>query len=111
MTSTSENLNAYVSAAVNDLTTYGREYLSPQELDACINNTLNEYYNYLASAALKFRNRKFWNYHVKRLQEVGYPLSKTRLAKAVAIKFLKVLFNPSAMLAKFVGSRRTSACP
>ena len=110
VTSTSQDLNAYVSAKVNDLTTYGREYLAPQELDACINDTLNDYYNYLASAALKFRNRKFWNYHVKRLQEVGYPLSKTRLTKAVAIKFLEVFFNPS-MLAKFGSKRKKVGLP
>ena len=100
VTATSQKLMAYFSAYIGDLATYGPNYLTPQELDDCINNILNHYYSYLASSAVTFRDRKFWNYHARRLREVGYPLRRTLLAKAVVVKFLKALANPSGALAR-----------
>ena len=100
VTATSQKMNAYFSSTIGDLVTYGPSYLTRQELDACINTMLNHYYGYLASGALTFRDRKFWNYHAKRLREVGYPLRTTRLAKAVTFKLVRAIFNPSGALAK-----------
>jgi glycosyltransferase involved in cell wall biosynthesis len=97
-TATSQRLNAYLSSKIGDLTTYGSYYLSEQELNACIENLLKEYYSYLASNALTFRGRQFWEYHSGKLQDVGYPLNGIRLSKAVATK---LLLAPSRALAKF----------
>ena len=57
-TATSQRLNAYLSSKIGDLNTYGSYYLSAQELNACIENLLEQYYSYLASNALTFRGRR-----------------------------------------------------
>jgi glycosyltransferase involved in cell wall biosynthesis len=97
-TATSQRLNAYLSSKLGDLNTYGSYYLSGEELDACIERLLEEYYSYLASNALMFQNRRFWEYHSRKLQDVGYPLNRIRLSKAVATK---LLFAPSRALVRF----------
>jgi glycosyltransferase involved in cell wall biosynthesis len=96
-TATSQRLNAYLSSKIGDLVTYGSYYLSEQELNTCIENLLEQYYGYLASNALTFRGRRFWEYHSRKLQDVGYPLNGIRLSKAVATKYL---LAPSRALAR-----------
>jgi glycosyltransferase involved in cell wall biosynthesis len=96
-TATSQRLNTYLSSKIGDLVTYGSYYLSEQELNTCIENLLEQYYGYLASNALTFRGRRFWEHHSRKLQDVGYPLNGIRLSKAVATKYL---LAPSRALAR-----------
>jgi glycosyltransferase involved in cell wall biosynthesis len=97
-TATSQRLNAYLSSKIRDLTAYGSYYLSEEELNTCIGELIEEYYGYLASNALRLQGRQFWEYHAGKLRDVGYPLNKIRLSKAIVTK---VLFAPSRALARF----------
>ena len=94
ITKTSKNLNAYLSSQIGDLCEYGPFYLTRQELDRRLNDLLTEYYEFLAISAVNFRTKDFWTYHKKRLSDLGYPLSKLRLAKATSAKVSDLLFNP-----------------
>jgi glycosyltransferase involved in cell wall biosynthesis len=98
ITATSQRLNAYLSSKISDLNTYGSYYLSDDELHACIEGLLEEYYNYLAAHALTFQRRRFWEYHAEKLQHVGYPLSGIRLSKTIAAK---LLLAPGRAVGKF----------
>lgn len=94
VTASSKEMNAYLPSHIGDLLTYGPAYLSQQELDQRLDELMKEYYTFLAIGAANFREKKFWNYHKRRLSELGYPLKKARLAKAVTLKWLDLLLNP-----------------
>jgi len=94
MTTTSIKLNAYLSSKINDCITYGPIYLTESELQTRIQALLAEYYGYLASAALRFRNKAFWDYHKRRLNDLGYPLEGLKLSKEILISSMDILLNP-----------------
>lgn len=102
-TNTSRSLNTYLSSWIGDLRTYGPFYLEPEELERGIERLMNNYYDFLALSAIRFRDTPFWSYHRTRLKDIGRPLDGIRLAKAVAAKVLDLLLNPkqtSGMLLK-----------
>jgi glycosyltransferase involved in cell wall biosynthesis len=109
ITTTSRALNAYLGSRLNDLTAYGSFYLTPHELKTCIEDLLAEYYRFLAISAVNFQSGKFWHYHKKRLQDLGYPLSGIRLAGMICAKFADLLLNPKQTVEKMV--RRTNFRP
>jgi glycosyltransferase involved in cell wall biosynthesis len=94
ITTTSENLNAYLSSEMGDLLEYGPDYLTPEELAKRLAEMKDEYYAFLAVSAVNFQSKKFWEYHKKRLKELGHPLDRLRLSRAVASKVADLVFNP-----------------
>jgi glycosyltransferase involved in cell wall biosynthesis len=106
ITTTSQAFNAYVGSKLNDLSTYGLSYLSPAEIDCRLQELLGEYYKFLAISAVNFQDRKFWKYHKKRLQDLGYPLNRARLAGTICMKLADLLFNPKQTIEKVLRRRR-----
>jgi glycosyltransferase involved in cell wall biosynthesis len=105
ITTTSQAFNAYVGSKLNDLLTYGSSYLTPAEIAARTQDLLDGYYKFLAISAVNFRDRQFWKYHRKRLQEAGHPLDLGRLAKAVCVKLADLLFNPKETVERVLRRR------
>ena len=89
-------INAYVSAAISDCQVYGDWYLTKQEREARIDELLDQYYAYLSKSALKFKEKKFWDYHIGRLHELGFRLDRRKLSVGVASKLLDLLLNPKS---------------
>ena len=105
ITTTSQAFNAYVGSKLDDLSIYGSSYLTPAEIDVRTRDLLDEYYKFLAISAVNFRDGKFWKYHRKRLQEVGHPLDRGRLAKAVCMKLADLVFNPKETVERVLRRR------
>jgi glycosyltransferase involved in cell wall biosynthesis len=93
-------LNAYQPSLLNDLVTYGRSFLSPDELQRRTREVLNDYYHYLAVSAVHRREKSFWQYHKRRLADCGHPFSHVRFSVAVAAKLLDLLLNPKQTVEK-----------
>lgn len=102
ITKTSKGFNAYLGSKLSDLSTYGSFYLTPAEIAARTQELLDEYYAFLAISAVNFREREFWNYHTKRLQDVGFPLGRGRLAKAICAKLADLALNPKQTIEKIL---------
>jgi glycosyltransferase involved in cell wall biosynthesis len=100
ITATSRAFNAYLGSRLNDLTTYGPYYLTADELATCKEALLAEYYRFLAISAVNFPGAKFWQYHRKRLEDLGYPLSSVRLARFICLKLADLVFNPKQTVEK-----------
>jgi glycosyltransferase involved in cell wall biosynthesis len=98
--------NAYVSAAINDCQVYGEWYLTKQEREARIGELLGHYYTYLAASAFKGKDKKFWNYHVGRLHDLGFRLDKRRFSASVASKLVDLLLNPKSTVQMVSGRMR-----
>ncbi len=106
MTTTSLETNAYVSAAISDCQEYGEWYLTKQERDARINELVSRYYAYLSASVLKFKNKMFWDYHTKRLHDLGYQFDTWRLSVGVARKLFDLLLNPKETVQMVLGRIR-----
>jgi glycosyltransferase involved in cell wall biosynthesis len=103
ITNTSKSLCAYFASKIGDLRTYGPFYLKPDEQERRISQLMREYYARLALCAVHFRTGDFWAYHRRRLEEVGYPFSGVRLARAISAKVLDLLLNPKKTSEKVLG--------
>jgi glycosyltransferase involved in cell wall biosynthesis len=105
-TTKSLETNAYVSAAISDCQSYGGWYMTRQERDARVEELLNQYYNYLSGSALKLKDKKFWDYHIGRLHDLGYRLDARRLSLGIAAKLLDMLLNPKQTAHMLLGRMR-----
>jgi len=111
-TSTSLKLNRYLSACLSDLQQYGAYYLTEPELQQQLKRALQIYHRFLAVELLTgLRDNEFWNYHRSRLEELGYPLTRPELFKAVIALAVEVCVNPGLAITKLrkrFSSRGTS---
>jgi glycosyltransferase involved in cell wall biosynthesis len=92
--SISAAINRYASANLSDLINYGPSYLSRDAVERLVKKRLARYHRFLAVNLISFRGKEFWDYHRRRLEELGYPLTATQLLKAVAVTILREALNP-----------------
>jgi glycosyltransferase involved in cell wall biosynthesis len=100
VTTRSRSLNAYVPSRIGDLLTYGAAFLSPEERSRRLSMLFEEYYDFLASSVLRRREREFWSVHERLLSELGYPLSRPKLARHVFKAVTRLILNPNDAVAK-----------
>ena len=82
-TSLHRHLGSIIFGHLSALEKYGPAYLSTQEFEQRRRERYTEYYGFLAQRSLRRRPREFWRYHRERLQLLGAPLSRMRLALAI----------------------------
>src|SRR5262249_6909717 len=98
VTTTSLESNAYVSAEISDCQEYGDWYLSRHEKEARIGELLDQYYAYLTVSAFKFKDRKFWDYHIGRLHDLGHRFDGLKLCKGIGAKSVDSILNPKGTI-------------
>jgi glycosyltransferase involved in cell wall biosynthesis len=98
LTSLSQRLNTYTPGLLHLLVRHGSKYLTPEELHARIQEVLHEYYHALGADLLKGRDEEFWRFHRGKLQELGYPFSRLRVAAAAGAIVADLLLNPKASI-------------
>ena len=96
--SASKTLNRYSSAYISDIKEYGLSYLSSEECAVVLARSLEQYYEFLATNVMRSRGTAFWDYHRKRLVELGYPLTNWKLFKAGLRKAVREIANPAKAL-------------
>jgi hypothetical protein len=89
--------------------TYGPDFVTGLELEKRLKELLNKHYQFLGIAAVNFRERAYWQFQKKRLAELGCPLDRVKLAKAVCAKLLDLLLSPKETLGKFQKRRNRVA--
>jgi glycosyltransferase involved in cell wall biosynthesis len=102
LTSFSNDLNTLIAGRLHDLVTYGRDYLTPQEFESCLDRQLSAYYHFLARSLRRRGDEKFWDYHKKKLTDAGVGFDRVRLAKTVAAKVVSAVFNPKDTIEKLL---------
>jgi hypothetical protein len=109
--SITDELNTLIAGHLQNLVSYGRELLSPKEFERCLDTRLKEYYNFLAVSVLKGRReRRFWQYHRRKLNESGLGFSKVRLTGAMVARLGRALVNPAESFAKHSSGEGAAAC-
>ena len=102
ISATTEVVNAGLASFLSDLQAYGSFYLTELEVERRQRELLNAYYEFLAFSAVRFRNRVFWNYHKRRLEEAGHPLDYLRLGRAILRQLLDLSLNPKRTVESLV---------
>jgi hypothetical protein len=99
LTTVSGNLKTDLPNGLLLLERYGPKYLSEPERAHMISGLLRNYYRRLGEEVYRKHDANFWEFHQKKLAELGYPLSKARLAGAAAWFFLKFVASPKRIAA------------
>jgi hypothetical protein len=102
ISTTSKSLHAYSLPKIRDLHEYGSLYLTAEELAKREDEVMRDYYALLAVSAVGLRERAFWAHHQKTLEELGYPLRRGRLARAIFQKLLDLVLNPKQTAEKMI---------
>ena len=82
-TSLNRHLGSILVGRVTSLVKYGPVYLSTHEFEERRRQRFTEYYGFLARCTLRRLPREFWRYHREKLQLIGAPLTRMRLALAI----------------------------
>jgi hypothetical protein len=101
--SKSAQMNRYASAYLNDLLEYVPFYLEKEEFRRLLKEQLDDYHRFLAVSIVGFRGKEFWDYHKRRLEELGYPIRRPVLLKALVKKVLQEIVNPDVAIRKCWG--------
>ena len=99
-TTRARSLNTYISSMISDLLEYGATFVSSAERETRLRQLMDIYYEFLATGVLNRRDTQFWTYHKARLNELGFPFNKVRLAKAISQRLLHRLANPGQAVAR-----------
>jgi glycosyltransferase involved in cell wall biosynthesis len=100
LTSFTNDINTLIAGRLHDLVTYGKDYLTEQEFESCLNQLLSRYYDFLAISVRRRRDKNFWDYHKKKLKDAGVGFDRMRLAKAILAKIANAVLNPKDTLGK-----------
>jgi glycosyltransferase involved in cell wall biosynthesis len=94
-TTITEEMNTLLAGHLHNLVTHGRDFLTNEEFNSCLRRDIGEYYNFLAVSWMRGqRDRKFWDYHRRKLGEAGIGLTFHRLVGAVLVRVCRALLNP-----------------
>jgi glycosyltransferase involved in cell wall biosynthesis len=102
LTSFTNEINTLIAGRLHDLVTFGRDYLTTREFEACLDRLLSRYYDFLARNLRHRRDAKFWDYHKRKLNEAGVGFSRLRLFRAFLGKLASALFNPKDSIEKLL---------
>jgi glycosyltransferase involved in cell wall biosynthesis len=111
LTSFTNNVNTLIAGRLHDLVTYGRDYLTEQEFESCLNRQLSEYYEFLAQSVRRRRDKNFWDYHKKKLAGAGVGFDRARLARAFLAKLISAALNPKDTIDKLFRNRGVARDP
>jgi hypothetical protein len=79
--------------------------LSPDERKARVDEVLRAYYRDLGACLLKGHDREFWRYHRGKLEGLGFPFSKMRVAAGALSVILDILLNPKSSVERALAPR------
>lgn len=107
-TSASLKINRYLSASLDDTLHYGPLYLGKVASAARVREQLRAYHRFLATHYfVGSGNEEFWNYHKRRLAELGFPLKTRELYTAAIATIFEEAINPGQAVRKL--KRRLTA--
>lgn len=94
----SADTGAHFRSGLGMLFTYGRNCLTENEFEECLDRQLSEYYRFLGRRLFVERDRSFWSYHKLTLAKAGLGFSRARLAKEAAAQLCGSVLHPKSTL-------------
>jgi glycosyltransferase involved in cell wall biosynthesis len=106
ISSAASEMTTYKGALLRHLVAHGPAFLSSEEFEECLEQSVDDYYNFLAVNWMFGREALFWEYHKSTLNEIGVGFSKARLARALALRSCRAALNPMETFAKIKTNRK-----
>src|SRR2546426_3051530 len=94
LTEFTDDMNTLIVGRLHDLVTHGPDHLTREEFEICLDRKLSEYYEFLARSLVQGRDKKFWDYHKRKLNDAGVGFNRTRLARATLAMLCDAALNP-----------------
>ena len=82
LTTFSRRFNTYLIANFIVLKKYGPIYLNREEYEKRLKLKIRNYHRFLARSIFEQREKDFWDYHKRELNNLGHPVSMTELTRA-----------------------------
>jgi len=98
----SSDFNSLAAGKLHDLVIFGKNFLEPEEYAACVNRSVGLYYESLVGGMLRGLDGKYWDFHKKKLAELGIRFSRSRMLKVAVLKSCMALLNPRATIEKAI---------
>lgn len=101
LTMISKDMQTYYAGMLHTLATHGPDFLTKEEFEELFRRRVAEYYMFLGLSFMRGRrDKKFWEYHEKKLSEAVGGFSRVRLARAILWRLGKAVLNPFETSAK-----------
>ena len=95
LTAMSSDLHTECAGMLQTLLAHGPNYLTPEELRECVSRCRADYDHLLGkSLLLRPRDKKFWDYHKKQLNQLGLGFSRRRIGMALLAEVFDAALNP-----------------
>jgi glycosyltransferase involved in cell wall biosynthesis len=94
----SADIGARFGNLLGMLFTYGKDCLSDDEFDQCLDRQLNQYYTFLGRRLFVERDPAFWSYHQRMFAKVGIDLTRARLVRAAVGQLCRSVLHPKSTL-------------
>ncbi|HZS56233.1 MAG TPA: glycosyltransferase family 2 protein [Bryobacteraceae bacterium] len=100
-----EDIKTLIAGHLYCLVTHGRDFLSEEEYVNVLRRRVANYYNFLAVSFLRGRrDRAFWDYHKRKLNEAGVSFSTIRFGAAMIARLIRAVVNPLETFDKLLHS-------
>jgi glycosyltransferase involved in cell wall biosynthesis len=101
LSSRSADLHTDLAGMLQLLVKYGPQYLTPTEVETCLNEHLANYYRVLGTCVLRGRrDKEFWGYHKAKLSESGIGFSRTRIALGILSRLSSAALDPKRTIGR-----------
>lgn len=94
LSSFAERHNQFTLDALHFIKQFGRIYLNPEEYEQCLQEALDRYYRCQGHELFHLREKGFWQYHRKMMNELGFSLSSLRLLKGAILVTADIVLEP-----------------
>jgi glycosyltransferase involved in cell wall biosynthesis len=111
LTEFTNEVNTLIVGRLHDLVTHGPDYLTPEEFKTCLDRKLSEYYEFLARSLVRGRDKKFWDYHKRKLEDAGVGFSRARLSRATLAELCSAFLNPKDTIERLLKIRVVKSDP
>ena len=94
--------NIDLPSQLNILTKYGPIYLSDEEYQRRLRQVMKRYHRFLCQNIFLWRSRKFWNYHKRALDYIGYPFSIVDLLRVLPLEVIAIVLSTKHLFANLL---------
>ena len=101
----SRRINTLAASKLRLLTIHGRDFLTPEEFARCLDESVSDYYWYLAGSFVRGRDKSFWEHHESALRDAGVGFSRVRLARTVIARIGAAALSPRESLEQLARAR------
>ena len=98
-----ERVGSYFHGDVDEVSKFGPILFDPEEYEKRLREVTHRYYGYLAHRAVHFPKAEFWDYHFNRVKQMGYEVSRPRLAWYIFLRVFDMIGNPKRTIEGVLG--------